>query len=166
MLNPPTPKTMKGPNIFSKLGHIQLDHDSKQLWSLQLNRSARVSEQLWTNIPIYPLTDPHTDARLHKNWRRAGNSPSQLTRGSNYDRDLTVLDTALGVQCLLHVSRGFLKISLTTWHNWWLNVKVDADRISQTFVFVWDLVLVGENGLRSTLNPISFFCLGYFVSGR
>ena len=49
--------------------------------------------------------------------------------------------------------------------------KVDADQISPTFVFVWDLVLIGENGLRSTLNPISFFVcdtgyLGDKKSGR
>ncbi len=36
------------------------------------------------------------------------------------------------------------------------SVKVDADRILQTFVFVWDLVLIDENELRSTLNPITF----------
>ncbi len=33
---------------------------------------------------------------------------------------------------------------------------MDADRISQTFVFVWDLVLVGDNQLRSVLNPTIF----------
>ncbi len=53
----------------------------------------------------------------------------------------------------------------------YIPLKVNADRISQTFVFVWDLVLVGENGLRSTLNPISFFVwdtlyLGDKKSGR
>ncbi len=32
--------------------------------------------------------------------------------GTDHNRDLTVLDTALGyVRCLLHVSRGFLNIS-------------------------------------------------------
>ncbi len=43
---------------------------------------------------------------------------------------------------------------------------MDADRISRTFVFVWDFVLIGENELRSTLNPITFFVCDQLVSAR
>ena len=43
-------------------------------------------------------------------------------------------------------------------------VKVDTDRISPTFVFVWDLVLIGENQHRSSLNPVIFFVCDHLLS--
>ncbi len=66
----PPPKMGRGTQNVFTLGHIKLDHDAKKTPNLQWNRPNTFSEVAWTN--------PLTDDRLNRIWRRLWTSPSQI----------------------------------------------------------------------------------------